>query len=114
MSGVLLVEAVPGGWFSNGVTSGRAPSKNNCVVHMLPRDQCTRFAISKMTTIKACPTIHTRSRHSLSLLLPPKMPAEATSAFRLAYKRGTTPPTRLPIAVHPVGPALDYGKLRHD
>src|SRR4051794_30562222 len=67
----LVVEttlAVPERWFYS------PPAKTiQLLVHMLPKDQCTRFAISKMTTIKACPTFH-KGRCTPYHYLPPKMP----------------------------------------
>jgi hypothetical protein len=83
------------------------------LVHMLPGDQCTRFTISKMTTIKACPTFRTRRMHSLSLLATENA-TEATSAFAwpMSAEQHLTRSTngRSPRVAGP----LDHGKLRHD
>lgn len=47
---VETILAVPGGWFSNGVTlDGPLADTIQLLVHMLLGDQCTRFAISKLT-----------------------------------------------------------------
>jgi hypothetical protein len=102
--GVVVVEtilAVPGVWFSNGVTwDGPLANTIQLLVHMLLGDQCTRFAISKMTIIKA-------SMHSLSLLATGKYHG-GDIRFRLAYEGGT-----VPMVVHPRCLASD-GTPRHD
>jgi hypothetical protein len=76
------------------------------LVHMFPGDQCTRFAISKMTTIKAC-------MHSLSLLAT-KNATEANVRFRLAYERGTVPDQSTNGRSHRVTQPSIMAKLRHD
>jgi hypothetical protein len=67
-----------------GVTwDGPLANTIQLLVHMLPGDQCIRFAISKMTIIKA-------SMHSLSLLATGKRHG-GDIRFRLAYDCGTVP-----------------------
>jgi hypothetical protein len=81
------------------------------LVHMLPGDQCTRFVISKMTTIKACPTFHAGRWTPYHLLA-----TECNGGnfrFRLAYERGTVP-HRSTNGRSPVCPPLDHGELQHD
>ena len=60
------------------------------LVHMLPGDQCTRFAIPKMTHNQGMSHLPRRKMHSLSLLATENA-TETNFRLRLTYERGTAP-----------------------